>query len=96
MCEAFGGKGLLVELWEEPSLWWGDGKPSPWFGDITGVTWVPASPKLLVLLTLGCNADCMAVTQKRAKKTYGEWNSCPVQSHALLQRAGHKDSMSAK
>lgn len=61
-----------MELWEEPSLWWGDGKPSPWFGDITGVTWVPASPKLLVLLTLGCNADCMTVTQKRAMKTYME------------------------
>lgn len=72
-----------MELWEEPSLWWGDGKPSPWFGDITGVTCVPASPKLLVPLTLGCNADCMTVTQKRARKTYMESGKAALFNHTL-------------
>lgn len=63
-----------MELWEEPSLWWGDGKPSPWFGDITGVTWV---------LTLGCNADCVTVTQKRARKTYMESGKAALFNHTL-------------
>lgn len=72
-----------MELWEEPSLWLGDGKPSPWFGDIIGVTWVPASPKLLVLQTLGSNADGMTVTQKRARKTYMESGTAALFNHTL-------------
>lgn len=60
MCEELCGSGLQLV---EPSLWWrGDGKPSPWFGDITGVTSVPASAKALVLPTLGVNEDGTTAT----------------------------------
>lgn len=63
MCEELCGRGLLLA---EPSLWWwGDGKPSPWFGDISGVTSVPASGKALVLLMLGANEDGTTATQER-------------------------------
>lgn len=62
MREEFRGKGLLLpELCDEPSLWWrwGDGKASPWFGDITGLSSVPASVKAVVLLSLGVNDEGM-------------------------------------
>lgn len=64
MCEEeLWGGGLLLA---GPSLWWwweGDGKPSPWLGDITGLTSVPGSATALVLLVFGIDEDGTTATQ---------------------------------
>lgn len=65
MCEELWGRGLLLA---GPSLWWwwwGDGKPSPWLGDIAGVASVPGSAKALVLLMFGIGKDGTTATRRQ-------------------------------
>lgn len=68
MCEELCGRGRLPV---GPSLlrWcWGDRKPSPWLGDITGVTSVLGSATALVLLMSGVSEDDTTATQKTHSK----------------------------